>query len=118
MSEQPFSRKELQDLRDRCNTLLAASEWMTSSWVLAYNQLAQAADYLDAIMARAQVYQAVDRVNFTTPFTVPVVTNGAWAHETGSPSLVAVMGDSRRCSRCGIIYQQGCVEHCCTDDVA
>lgn len=50
----PFTREELQELRARA-LRQAGPPYMSSSWADAFRRLAEAADILDAFMARAEV---------------------------------------------------------------
>lgn len=50
----PFSREELQELRDRAEKVIYINR-MPASWVMAYRQLAHAVDYLDAMLARTEL---------------------------------------------------------------
>jgi len=56
MNADLFTRKELQALRDRAMSL--RSLVLSPSWQRAYNDLAHAADVLDAFVARATVVNA------------------------------------------------------------
>ena len=50
----PFNREELQERRDKAEKVIYINR-MPASWVMAYRQLAHAADYLDAMLARTEL---------------------------------------------------------------
>ena len=50
----PFTREELQDIIERAEGTIFINR-MPAGWVAAYRNIAAAADYIDAMIARAEV---------------------------------------------------------------
>lgn len=78
-ADAPFTRDELQLIRDRAQHLYDVT--VNTFWQQAYGSLADAADYLDAMMARSEV------PNFRTPphDTRGVYGGGPVAQYSGKP---------------------------------
>lgn len=51
----PFTREELIDLREKAIYFADGTGGQNASWTRAYQQLADAANYLDAMLARSVV---------------------------------------------------------------
>ena len=106
----PFTREELQWIRDRAKSM-ADVFGTDSSWSHAYMELAFDANYLDAMLARAEISMAaiqIDKPNGIeySPIYKNHITDGyqVWNKECPQchqPTMQVVRIGKVQCSNCG-----------------